>query len=174
LADVPQFDDWGLWAYGDVRLSRAGTLLETQEASVTQSPGGLTVSELEERLQTPVANLLSRLVQHGRLACQRLSGRHVVYLSSVTEQGQQQWTQRQQDCRRVAVAAAAGLPVGCPTPLVIAVPSGAGYAFDLIAHVGEDLYEAPQAALSKRVRTLKLQYRLKEQRRGQNEWLRSG
>ncbi len=89
------------------------------------------------------------------------------------------------------------------------VPSGARYAFDLIAHVGvqtylrgrslQDLreelahrrpavelplstlwdqqqkflfYEAPQLALCKRLRTLKLQYRLKEQRRGQNEWLR--
>ena len=42
----------------------------------------------------------------------------------------------------------------------------------LARDVGEDLYEAPQAALCKRLRTLKLQYRLKEQRRGQNEWLR--
>ena len=42
----------------------------------------------------------------------------------------------------------------------------------LARDVGEDLYEAPQAALCKRLRTLKLQVRLKEQRRGQSEWLR--
>ena len=42
----------------------------------------------------------------------------------------------------------------------------------LARDVGEDLYQAPQLALCKRLRTLKLQYRLKEQRRGQNEWLR--
>jgi hypothetical protein len=42
----------------------------------------------------------------------------------------------------------------------------------LARDVGEDLYEAPQAALVKRLRTLKLQYRLKEQRQGQYEWLR--
>jgi hypothetical protein len=42
----------------------------------------------------------------------------------------------------------------------------------LARDVGEDLYEAPQLALCKRLRTLKLQYRLKEQRRGQSEWLR--
>ena len=42
----------------------------------------------------------------------------------------------------------------------------------LARDIGEDLYEAPQAALCKRLRTLKLQYRLNEQRRGQNEWLR--
>ncbi len=42
----------------------------------------------------------------------------------------------------------------------------------LARDVGEDLYEAPQATLCKRLRILKLQYRMKEQRRGQNEWLR--
>ena len=42
----------------------------------------------------------------------------------------------------------------------------------LVRDIGEDLYEAPQAALCKRLRTLKPQSRLKEQRRGQNEWLR--
>jgi hypothetical protein len=42
----------------------------------------------------------------------------------------------------------------------------------LARDVGEDLYEAPQAALGKRLRTLKLQYRLRQQRQGQTEWLR--
>lgn len=42
----------------------------------------------------------------------------------------------------------------------------------LARDIGEDLYAAPQAALCKRLRTMKLQYRLKEQRRGQSEWLR--
>jgi hypothetical protein len=42
----------------------------------------------------------------------------------------------------------------------------------LARDIGEDLFEAPQVALCKRVRTLRLQPRLKEQRRGQNEWLR--
>ncbi|TVS09303.1 MAG: hypothetical protein EA424_27475 [Planctomycetaceae bacterium] len=55
-----QFDDGGLWAYRDVRFSRAGTLPETLVALVTQAPGGLTAGELQERWQTPVANLLSR------------------------------------------------------------------------------------------------------------------
>ena len=102
LADVPKFDDGGLWAYRDVRFSLAGTLLETLVALATQAPAGLTVGELEERLQTPVANLLSRLVQHGRLQRQVLRGRHVVYLSPEAEHGRQQWEQRQQDLRAMA------------------------------------------------------------------------
>ena len=42
----------------------------------------------------------------------------------------------------------------------------------LARDVGEDLYEAPQAALVKRLRVLKLQYRLRQQRQGQTEWFR--
>jgi hypothetical protein len=44
--------------------------------------------------------------------------------------------------------------------------------FHLLRDVGEDLYAGPQAALRELVRRLKLQTRLKEQRKGQTEWLR--
>ena len=44
--------------------------------------------------------------------------------------------------------------------------------FHLLADIGEDLYAGPKAALRELVRQLKLQPRLKEQRRGQTEWLR--
>jgi hypothetical protein len=44
--------------------------------------------------------------------------------------------------------------------------------YHLACDVGEDLYAPPQAALLKRQRKLKLQARLREQRRGQNEWFR--
>lgn len=121
LAGVPEFDDWGLWAYRNVRFSRAGTLLETLVALVSRAPAGLTVGELEERLQTPVANLLSRLVQHGQLQRQVLRGRQVVYLSPAAEPGRRQWEQRQQDLRAVAVRAAQGLPAGCSALRVIDV-----------------------------------------------------
>jgi hypothetical protein len=121
LASVPQFDDWGLWAYRDVRFSRAGTLLETLVALVTQAPAGRTVGELEERLQTPVANLLSRLVQQGQLQRQLLRGRHVVYVHPQAPHGRRQWEQRQQDLRAGAVRPAQGLPAGCSALGVIDV-----------------------------------------------------
>jgi hypothetical protein len=121
LAEVPQFDEWGLWRYRDVRFSRAGTLLETLVVLVSRSPGGLTVGELEQHLHTPVANLLARLVQQGRLDRHVLQGRHVIYVSPVVPRGHQQWEQRQQDLHRVVSKAATGLPTGCPAPLVIDV-----------------------------------------------------
>ena len=37
--------------------------------------------------------------------------------------------------------------------------------------VGEDLYAGPQQALCRRLRALKVQTRLREQRKGQTEWL---
>jgi hypothetical protein len=68
-----------------------------------------------------VANLLSRLVQHGRLQRQILRGRQVVYLNPEAEHGRQQWEQRQQDLRAAAGRTVTGLPAGCPAPLVIDV-----------------------------------------------------
>ncbi len=44
--------------------------------------------------------------------------------------------------------------------------------FHLLRDIGEDLYAKPQAALRELIRKLKLQPRLKEQRRGQSLWLR--
>jgi hypothetical protein len=121
LADVPRFDEWGLWSYRDVRFSRVGTLLETLVVLVSQSPAGLAVGELEQRLHTPVANLLSRLVQQGRLQRHVLRGRHVIYVSPDAQRGHQQWGQRQHDVRSVVSKAASGLPPRCPAPLVIDV-----------------------------------------------------
>jgi hypothetical protein len=87
LTDVPQFDDWGLWTYRDVRFSRTGSLVDTLVGLVSQSPGGLTVGELEQRLHTPLASLLSRLVQQGRLQRHVLQGRQVIYLSHDAQRG---------------------------------------------------------------------------------------
>lgn len=44
--------------------------------------------------------------------------------------------------------------------------------FHLLRDIGDDLYEAPQAALVKLLRQLKLQVRMKVQRAGQTLWLR--
>lgn len=44
--------------------------------------------------------------------------------------------------------------------------------FHLCRDVGEDLFEKPQTALCKRIRSLKVQLRLREQRKGQTQWLR--
>jgi hypothetical protein len=120
LAGIPQFDEMGLWAYRDVRFSRWGTLQDTLVALVQQAPAGLLANELQECVQTPVANLLARLVQQGRLQRQRLPGRCVLYVAA-TDDGRQQWEQRQRQLAAAAEKLATGLPAGCPASVVIAV-----------------------------------------------------
>jgi hypothetical protein len=95
LHDVPQFDSWGLWAYRDIRFSKFGTLTQTVVALVQNAPAGMTTAELQERLQTQVANLLCRLVQQGRLTQKPLTRRQVVYLAANREQADRQYQQRQ-------------------------------------------------------------------------------
>ncbi len=119
LYDVPQFDEWGLWTYRDVRFSKFGTLADTIVALVQNADAGMTTTEVEHRLQTKVANLLGRLSQQ-RLARQVLSGRQVVYLAAQPAQARRQFQQRQ---NRLAEAAAADelLPSGLTAGQVIPI-----------------------------------------------------
>ena len=121
LRDVPEFDDWGLWAYRDVRFSRYRTLPATIVAVVEKAPAGLTVGELEERLQTKAGNVVSRLVSEGQVQRERLVGRHVVYLASDPEVRTQQLEQRQRQLQEEAARGATELPSGCSAVDVIEV-----------------------------------------------------
>lgn len=44
--------------------------------------------------------------------------------------------------------------------------------YHLLSDIGGDLFEPPQKALTKRLRALKLQVRMRDQRKGQTQWLR--
>ena len=92
--DVPRFDRWGLWAYRDIRFSKFGTLTKTVVALVQNAPAGMTTAELQERLQTQVANLVCRLVQEGRLIQKALTRRQVVYLAANLARADRQYQRR--------------------------------------------------------------------------------
>ena len=121
LRDVPEFDDWGLWGYRDIRFSRYRTLPATIVAVVERSPAGLTVRELEERLRTRAANVVSRLVSKGQVQHERLVGRHTVYMASDLQVRAQQLEQRQRQLQQEAVGRGAELPAGCSAFDVIEV-----------------------------------------------------
>jgi arginine repressor len=95
LHDVPQFDDRGLWAFGDVRFSKFDTLSETIVALVQNAHAGMTVAELEDQLNTKAANLLCRLVQEGRLRSRTLAGRRALYLAADPAKAERQFQRRQ-------------------------------------------------------------------------------
>lgn len=121
LQDVPSFDDWGLWAYRDIRFSRYRNLPETIVVLVEKAPAGLTVRELEELLQSKVANLVSRLVSEGRMQGERLLGRQVVYLAGDPEVRGSQLQQRRQRAEEPAARGSAELPPGCSATEVIEI-----------------------------------------------------
>jgi len=123
LRDVPQFDHAGFWAYRDVRFSRHGALSDTIVALVENAVAGQTVRELEDRLQTKVANLVCRLVRDGRLTQRSLQGRLTVYLSIDPNRAGQQDQQRQQLLHQVPVPRG-NLPEGCSPSEVIEIFRG--------------------------------------------------
>jgi hypothetical protein len=95
LAEIPQFDEPGLWSCRGVWFSRDGTLLATVRRFVEQAPAGLTASEVQAVLNVEVKQPLLQLYQHKGV------DRHVVegvYVYSSREAGRQ----REQRLRREA------------------------------------------------------------------------
>lgn len=90
LADIPQFDEDGLWAFRKARFSKWGSLTNTIVGIVRQSPSGLTAEQLEELLEVRhVQPHLSRLFQRGSLTRERIEGCSVYFAHEPTERTMQ-------------------------------------------------------------------------------------
>lgn len=100
LADVPQFDPWGLWFHRNVGFSCAGTLKATVVKLVESSASGMTPKELLALLKLPVANTLYNtlhaLRQGARIHRQVLAGCHL-YLSADPGRADEQRLKRRQE-----------------------------------------------------------------------------
>jgi hypothetical protein len=94
LADIPRFDQHGLWSIRDVRFSRFGTLLDTAESVVQNSEQGYFAEELRQLLHLEVKEALLTLVHQRRLARDRIAGRYWYCSSQPNEKQQQQLTRR--------------------------------------------------------------------------------
>lgn len=81
LKEIPNFDEDGLWSYGEIHFSRFGTLKKTIISLIENSHQGFTILELEKRLGTHVHNHLSILCKENRLG-HFYAGRNVVYVSA--------------------------------------------------------------------------------------------
>jgi hypothetical protein len=94
LATIPQFDDYGLWAYQDIRFSKWRTLPETIVAVVERSSAGMTAHELAELLHVRNAKpLLTQLILKQRL-WREVVDRPFVYLAVEQSQREQQLQRR--------------------------------------------------------------------------------
>ena len=74
LDETAQFDQDGLWSFHSVWFSRHGTLLDTSQAWVEDSPAGRYVEELDHLLHVGTKEPLLRLVQNQRLAREPVEG----------------------------------------------------------------------------------------------------
>lgn len=95
LAEIPQFDERGLWSCRAVWFSREGTLLATAQRFVEQAPAGLTASELQAWLSVEVKQPLFQLYRQQRVDRRAVEG---VYVYFSREAGRQ----REQRLRREA------------------------------------------------------------------------
>ena len=95
LADIPDYDDRGLWFHGKVGFSRAGTLKETVALQVEQAPDGRTHAELAHLLRVRVHNTLLDLVRQGRVGRQSYRG-SLLYVSADPGRAAQQVERRQE------------------------------------------------------------------------------
>lgn len=95
LAEIPRFDEQGLWLYRDIGFSREGTLKNTVAHLVETGDAGQTHRELERLVRVRVHNTLLSLVQEQRIDRQRIEKMYL-YVSIETERAAQQLTARRE------------------------------------------------------------------------------
>ena len=93
LAELPEFDEWGLWFHGDIGFSQSGTLKETAAVQVEQASDGRTHGELSYLLRVRVHNPLLDLVHEGRIGREHYRGQHL-YVSANADRAAEQVRQR--------------------------------------------------------------------------------
>ncbi|MBM4319790.1 MAG: hypothetical protein FJ125_07485 [Deltaproteobacteria bacterium] len=127
LSEIPQFDEHGLWAYGDALFSRHGTLRVTIVHMVEGAVAGHTHKELHLRLRLRVHDTLHDLVEEQKIGRAEVAGRYL-YVCVDEEKAAAQVARRQQQ-----ETAVASQPQVLPPPqAVIEVLIG------LLHHPGED------------------------------------
>lgn len=93
LANIPQFDDYGLWIHQGIGFSRFGTLKATVVELVHRSPAGLTHMELSNLLRIRVHNTLLTLIRENRLDRQYIDGTFL-YVSEQSDHAGEQISRR--------------------------------------------------------------------------------
>ena len=78
LANIPQFDQHGLWSCRKIRFSKWGTLTETIIGLIENSQDGMTPEQLQQLLHVKnVRPALARLTEQESLTREKMGGRFV-------------------------------------------------------------------------------------------------
>jgi hypothetical protein len=102
LRDIPRFDRFGLWHYGNVGFCRAGTLKAAVKELVDKSDAGRTHQELQALLRVQAFNALRDQVIASRISRKALDKREGLYLSADASRATKQWARRQAQKERTA------------------------------------------------------------------------
>lgn len=103
LAEIPDFDDWGLWFHGEIGFSLAGTMKETAAVQVKDAPNGRIHEELSHLLRVRVHNTLLDLVREERIGREPYRGK-LLYVSADPERAAEQVRRRVETDRTLAEA----------------------------------------------------------------------
>lgn len=95
LADIPQYDEHGLWFHQGIGFSRFGTLKVTVVELVNTAPTGYTHKELESLLRVRVHNTLLGLVRAGRIGRESIY-KIYLYVNSDQERASEQVARRRE------------------------------------------------------------------------------
>jgi len=79
LADIPEFDELGLWSYRNIRFSVYGSLTNTITALVANSDSGLDACQLDDRLALNTRPTLTRLAVHNKLEREKIDNIYVYF-----------------------------------------------------------------------------------------------
>lgn len=109
LAEIPEFDERGLWAYRKVRFSRHGSLPRTLRQLVSDSSSGMLAEELERLLKVNPRPRLTRLVHNREVAREKLKGKFVYFSTDAVRH-------RDQSAQRRAEQAEALVRMSLPAP----------------------------------------------------------
>lgn len=124
LMSTPQFNEEGLWFYGNICFSAQGTLSNTLKYLVCRSEAGMTTSELERHVHCPTQNALLELTRAALLDREKFD-RVYVYVHTdprkrsaqiASRKKEKQQKQLSNNCIIEILAQAIRLCVGTATP----------------------------------------------------------
>ncbi len=99
LADIPKFNNYGLWSYKKVNFSNVGSLTDTILAIVRNSKFGMNANELEDIMKMNVKIPLSNLYQQGKIKREKVNNRFV-YVDYDLKRSHEQLTLRQAQIKK--------------------------------------------------------------------------
>jgi hypothetical protein len=79
LADIPVFDDHGLWSHKNARFSRYGSLTKTLISLINSSSSGMEINALQETLGVYVSPVLTNLFHQDKLYREKIGTRFVYF-----------------------------------------------------------------------------------------------